>query len=565
MIRDKYKANEVISYDFRKGSLADQTSTNDITSVTDSYFEKSPARSLFCNGSSSLSASNANVGLTGNQSMTVTALIVNKNNGNGNNKRIFRLGNTSANAFFSGTVNDDGTVLLDNWGGNLATTDALENGKIYHLTFKYDGTNRYIYINGSLSNSGAYSALSLTDAKIYLGSKSAGSDAWKGNIQVITVYNTAISDEDIAKIAEEELTSKPYNIVDYKSNGNYRNFLPDGDCEEAGVGRWEARNSATITKVTGGVAGQALRVAYNGSNSPGAMQAVFQVGKTYRLRGYAKGDGVFDPKIYTGAGAAIKTNFGTITDWTYFDIIWTADNTKAAWSSSATSAGYAEWDELEIFECELDGTPKYTEAYIADGKGWNETIAPIAADGYVTNTGWYRELGNIDVNAYDGFNKDFTCNAGPMALVLPSYQAYGTWEFDFYKGAEGNSSRVGFIAEIPGDYATAGQNGYYFTLTSVESVRLILSTNGSASILSESSTGYLSNNTWYKIKITRDRSNKFTMYYSTDDGKNYTLIDASVTGSNPVTNSVHTECKMVSTYMATSDKLRNFKFIPYIQ
>ena len=424
MTKDKYLANEVISYDFRKGSLVDQTGTNNITSVTGSYLTKTPARSLYFDGATYIASSGSNVGLTGNQSMTVSVLIDNKNNGNGNNKRIFRLGNTSANAMFSGNVNTNGTILLDNWGGNLSTTDTIENERV-HLTFKYDGANRYIYINGSLSASGAYSALMLTDAVMYLGAKSAGADSWKGNIQAITVYNTSISAEDVAKIAEEELTTKPYNVVDFKSDGRY---------------------------------------------------------------------------------------------------------------------------------------------YIADGKGWNESKANVTA-GFLENTGFDINGGTWKVTDYDGFDKCLEAQANNAYLNKPCNQVYGTWEFEAWRTNDSSVMYIGLIGDKVG--ANVGYDGYQILLTNfggtARAVALRRATTSSAVTLFVSEAEVVADATWNKFRVTRDTAGIFKIYMQGPSDADYVLLTATAGTTNPVTDNTYTNCTHNNIDFDTSNKVRNFRFIPYIE
>jgi len=153
------------------------------------------------------------------------------------------------------------------------------------------------------------------------------------------------------------------------------NLVVDGDCEATGVAAWTVANDATLTKSTDSpqAGTQALRVAYNGTSTPGAYQTIVPVGKRYRITGYARGDGSFAPEITTGAGAAIVTGLTSSTSWQYYDVIFIAINSTIIFRSSATSAGWAEFDTMtaELAPTVTENIGTEANAIMGDGSTTN--------------------------------------------------------------------------------------------------------------------------------------------------------------------------------------------------
>lgn len=121
-----------------------------------------------------------------------------------------------------------------------------------------------------------------------------------------------------------------------------------------------------------------------------------------------------------------------------------------------------------------------------------------------------------------------TVNVGVSATEA----AYGQWEWYMKKGADGNAIFIQFIADTIGNISATGQDGYNVKVDANESFLIQKSVNGSASTIYQTAGGYINNNQWYKIRITRTFSNVFTVYV--DD----VLAPASgASGTNPFTDS----------------------------
>lgn len=125
----------------------------------------------------------------------------------------------------------------------------------------------------------------------------------------------------------------------------------DGDMETSGTGYWVSAQSGSLSKQTTDPHGgsQVLRVAYNGTSSPGAAQAILTNGKRYRITGYFRGDGTFAPRVLHGG--TVGTTGTSSTTWQSFDItVIPTGGVNLELRSLATSAGYAEFDDVTVTE-----------------------------------------------------------------------------------------------------------------------------------------------------------------------------------------------------------------------
>jgi hypothetical protein len=123
-------------------------------------------------------------------------------------------------------------------------------------------------------------------------------------------------------------------------------------------------------------------------------------------------------------------------------------------------------------------------------------------------------------------------------VAIPSTQAYGEWEFDWYKGSDTNNISVYFICPFI-DISAGYIGAYRIIILSTEA--FYLQKPGNSLLYTKDS--YIENNTWYRFKITRTLDGEFCLYikggeFGTND---WTL--ASVTGgggSNPATDNGNT-------------------------
>ena len=130
----------------------------------------------------------------------------------------------------------------------------------------------------------------------------------------------------------------------------------DGDMERTVITDWTAGNSATLSKFTGnpyeGL--RSLRVAYNAVNNPYAYQEPLVVNREYRVTGVARSDSSKIPSIRNGIGTVLWTGTTSIL-WQAFDVTFTAVDEQITLYNNASSAGYTEFDDMEIFQTSWPG------------------------------------------------------------------------------------------------------------------------------------------------------------------------------------------------------------------
>lgn len=132
-------------------------------------------------------------------------------------------------------------------------------------------------------------------------------------------------------------------------------------------------------------------------------------------------------------------------------------------------------------------------------------------------------------------------------VAFPSDQAYGEWEFDWYK-EETNSSYFSFIGLTPYSVTNGySLSSYIFRVLSDERLSFAEgNTDGSykSNLILTAITPVI--NTWYRIKITRTLDGEFTIYikggeFGADD---WVLLDVSGgSGTNPTVENTYQESR----------------------
>jgi len=286
-------------------------------------------------------------------------------------------------------------------------------------------------------------------------------------------------------LSEFEVSTGTWKVSE-EPNPTEGQLWTDGDMETAGVGAWSTGNSATLTKeTTAPYAGlQSLRVAYGGASSPYAFQAIPD--KILRVTGKARGDGTFPPRVRTNGGATVWAGTNS-TSWQDIDFTFDANGaTSLRLRSDATGAGYAEFDNMYVVE-------------VGEGKKWIENV--VAGVAYTK-----------------------------------SLQAYGTWIFNLYKGADANACNIAFAATTTSPFTAENR----FRVADDESISILV--NGATKMATVAS--YIAINTKYSIAVTKRYDGQFTLYIKGGAYTVWTLVDvAGGTGTNPVTDNTVTTSK----------------------
>jgi hypothetical protein len=116
--------------------------------------------------------------------------------------------------------------------------------------------------------------------------------------------------------------------------------------------------------------------------------------------------------------------------------------------------------------------------------------------------------------------------------AIESKTAYGTWEFGFYNDDNVMKGiRIPFISDRIASHALTV--GYSFT-SATGMIGIYRSTGSGGNTIMASGASYVVDDTYYMVKITRNKAGVFTMWIKGGDfGPEYVLADASGGGANP--------------------------------
>lgn len=130
--------------------------------------------------------------------------------------------------------------------------------------------------------------------------------------------------------------------------------LTDGDMEAAGTGAWTAAYGTHSKETTSPKQGirniKILATAGAGWKYPQAYQTVLTVGKTYRLKGWARSDGSQQPRAWSGSDIWVGT---TSNSWQYIDEEFVSGHAIIAFSfniNTPVGTEYVEFDGMTIKE-----------------------------------------------------------------------------------------------------------------------------------------------------------------------------------------------------------------------
>lgn len=159
----------------------------------------------------------------------------------------------------------------------------------------------------------------------------------------------------------------------------------------------------------------------------------------------------------------------------------------------------------------------------------------------------------VDLSGFKSSYKYIECTTAGI-VSSQSKEAYGTWEFDVYKGNTNN--KIDYLFILDGIGVSQAQNGYYLSLLADESIALVRSNLGSINSLFSTIPAYIENLTWYRIKIDRTVEGKFYVFIKGGAfGSVYTVIDVSGgTGTNPVTDDTYTTSEYFVSDMDSGDR-----------
>jgi len=568
MIREQLKQYLTWELDARTGETLPQVGVGTPTATALQWITAEKGRGLYFKQATSKIDMGA-VDPIGTGNVTVVALIKPDSLGatNGriidNGKAIFYI---AANKL--GFCSDGATATV------LSAANSLNYGQssVVAVTRAATTSITNFFINGIQSGTrnqyGGIIAAGSTNTLI--GNQNASARNFDGLIYYIAIYNAILTEQQIAQISDELMTEKTITLPFQRTQSDV-NLLVDGDMEWSGTSWYNAGASATLSKqtITPYKGKQCLRVAYDSVNNPSAIYiSPLVIGKYYRVTGMARsGDGTAQPRVSNGA-TSIWTGT-TSTAWQKFDVVTLAIATDIRLYGVVSANGlYSEFDDIKVVEVPALTSYQpisYDAYYDNSGVGWNRSFANETA-GMLSNTGFRIISGSWQVENQgdaDERKKQITCKSAGVASI-PLSVPYGYWKFDLYKGADGNTARVIFVANTPNTFDTAPQNGYYLYFASSESVGVSSIANGTPTQRMVSAASYISTTGWYSIIIKRYPTGVFYTYIKGGTQfPTWTLISvAGGSGTNPFTNNTYVTSSYINFQFGTNDAIKNMEFSP---
>lgn len=336
---------------------------------------------------------------------------------------------------------------------------------------------------------------------------------------------------------------------------------------------------------------QEVKDAYNAKIIPSLRETFKDIsadGKaTLNPRGWIDGTGTYVGdqhfvefgELITNGGFDTDSDWAKETDWTISDgtanlntttinrkinqtILTIGKRYSVSFDVVNYVAGRAFYRSGSTIHKTIIGNGTLTDTFVAEG-----TLFYIGNDIATSEF----SIDNVSVTEIDYEGTDYTpikhkdkylkCTSAGTKITQ-STQAYGTWEWDMKKGADGNANKCFFIADRIG--ASQATQGYYFVLDINEEIYFLRTNVGSYNILLETATGYFNNNQWYHIKITRTPDGEFTVWL---DGELVDITGGS--GTNPCTDNTYTTSQYCVLDLdgtgSADDCIANFKFTKFIE
>jgi len=292
--------------------------------------------------------------------------------------------------------------------------------------------------------------------------------------------------------------------------------------------------SLTYTKSTL-LAGKYYNISCQVTKDAGnAVISVDGVEQTFAHNGYVTTGGTPQPQIFDKGGIGALT--GTCIELLVYSVI-NPYGIRSFHNKYAMKPVYYN----DFSDCSADGIAKYyfSEKFIPVSGTFKVVESP--ADGSLIKKG----------------EKYVECvTAGKFALS--SRLAYGTWEFDWMKGADTNITSVGFCLPTMQSYF-----GYALNVYSDGSIRVYK--NGSVTGMFYTNASYIQNNVWYRCRVTRNGDGTFTVYIKggnfVADGSpdGFTKVGNLAGGTNPVTENTYKYSNYIVFDGMPGDRLKNMK------
>lgn len=644
-IKESLSANMVLHWDFRKGTIKDQTSNGyDGTFGTGTEYWTNTKRGKGVHMNDTNDEGVYNIGCSAGVNATA-----------GTVSGWFNTGILKTSAYVFSIGGDDFSMYLTNAAADLKIYHDNVDSLTWTHNFSQDENVHFVatyatsgdiklFINGVKVETDSAQATDMDPTDGFCsGNVISGADpgnfAWFGAMMEAIVWNIEFTDAQATQLYSEALKEANLNKIPTKTS------LPEGDYTDSNiVGAWDMSVSGNVVSdlsasgnngafsgdvtVTKGMQGSALRFV-DGKLTMGHISE-FEFGTNdFSLSFWVKPEAQGATNVILGQGGVgasggftvyrsgalntiywlcettapvgyeARTNESMVlNEWNHVVCVRDAsesdglkvyfNGTEATYALQADASGQSitnaannfiigneadgitrpfigTIDSVKVWNKVLSPTEIVSEYekskdklnYYADGKDWNVSTGNVTS-GYLENTGWQRNTGTWQVNNSTGANKQIT-NVADGELYIKSTQAYGQWEFDWYK-KDASALLVHFISDEVTNLGAGTENGYTIWMTTTEEYTFRKVTAGGLTALFTTAASQYSADTWYRMKITRTNAGLFSLYnkLASAPDSDYALINAAVTETT------HTTSVYFFVEIDANDAVRNFRFSPVI-
>jgi hypothetical protein len=303
-------------------------------------------------------------------------------------------------------------------------------------------------------------------------------------------------------------------------------------------------------------------------------------------REWFDGTGAYEVKELSIARGDVLSGWDFTSDWTTLGSA-TIDDADSFTTTAA--AGIRRNNIITAgkhYKCRIAGistqTPFYVKSYgnIATYKTVSPATSAFDETFYFTaiDVGVYlrtNSAGGVNITTLEleeveplpGFKsgtKYLECTSGGD-VAMPSKTAHGQWEFDVYSDAD--NTIIDFISSQNTIGAGQGYRFYIKTTTGASSHYIELQRRDPAySQIFRTAYGYLTADTWYRIKITVTRDGVFTVSIKGGEfGTEYVLVDTTGgQGTNPSTDTTYSTSEFMVADFDIGDKITNIEVFDHI-
>jgi hypothetical protein len=181
-----------------------------------------------------------------------------------------------------------------------------------------------------------------------------------------------------------------------------------------------------------------------------------------------------------------------------------------------------------------------------------DAVGTAVPQGWQKGTGTYeiKELATQDsVLKHLDVGTKYLEATGAGTIAIQSKAAYGTWEFDYYKGDNGSIDLIHLF-----NTKTDGSgDGYAVRINNSEVLGIYRINAGVTTFKFYTADSYLSANTWYRFKVTRTKDGEMYLYVKGGafGDSDWTTVVAGGAGTNPFTDATLTAGGYFSPEMTT--------------